>query len=85
MIAHKCDRCGKLYETYHTKENQFEINSIETMNRDFTHNRRFTHGPYDLCPDCSKELVDWLYKFKKESEQDLMEYEEGLLDDDDLM
>lgn len=66
MIAHKCDRCGKLYESYNMDENYLEINAIYTLNRDRHKGRRHEHGPFDLCPDCSKELVDWLYKFTKE-------------------
>lgn len=66
MIAHKCDRCGKLYESYNMDENYLEINAMYTLNRDMHKGGRHEHGPFDLCPDCSKELVDWLYKFTKE-------------------
>lgn len=76
MIAHKCYRCGKLYESYNMDENYLEINAIYTLNRDTHKGGRHEHGPFDLCPDCSKELVNWLYKFSKEETEIEEEIEE---------
>lgn len=62
--ARKCDRCGKLHEIYGTRNNPKNINSIKTCNQDVCGNSYF-HGYYDLCPECSKFLVDWLFEFEK--------------------
>ncbi len=65
MMAKKCDRCGKLYEEYNVANDERNINSIKTYNCEIN-NGHFKHGPYDLCPECSNELVDWLFKFSRE-------------------
>lgn len=61
-IARRCDRCGSYYNEYNTKQNSAEkINGINLLNID-SNNNYFTHGPYDLCPACSNELMKWLKK-----------------------
>ena len=57
-IAKKCDRCGKLYELYDYRDSPSKINGIMTLSFDST-DRYYKHGPYDLCPSCSTELMDW--------------------------
>lgn len=57
-VAKKCDRCGKFFEPYNYRDDSSKINGIMTLNLDST-NRYFTHGPYDLCPSCSTELMNW--------------------------
>lgn len=51
MIAKKCDSCGALYEVYNTKNDDKKINGIFTLNID-ERQEYFSHGPYDLCPEC---------------------------------
>lgn len=58
--AKKCDRCGKFYENYNSRNSEKEINGIITLNID-KKDQYFNHGPYDLCPRCSKELMDWFW------------------------
>lgn len=64
MVAKKCDRCGNLYELYNTKESKNNINGILTANID-NHQQYFRHGPYDLCPYCSNEFMDWFNSYRK--------------------
>lgn len=63
--AKKCDRCGSYYDSYNDKSNAKKINGIMLINID-SNNRYFSHGPYDLCPACSDELMKW---FGKENEK----------------
>ena len=58
-IAKKCDRCSRLYEQYNIKNDSKNINGIMTLNID-SGQRYFKHGPLDLCPECSKKLINWL-------------------------
>ena len=64
--ARKCDRCGLYYNEYNVKYNAEKINGINLLNIGWN-NKYFSHGPYDLCPTCSDELMKWLRK-EKESE-----------------
>ena len=64
-IAKKCDRCGLYYDEYNNKNNAEKINGINLLIID-SDNRYFSHGPRDLCPACSNELMKWL---KKENEK----------------
>lgn len=62
-IARKCDRCGLYYKEYNYENNAKKINGIKFVNI-HSLNRYYSHGPYDLCPACSDELMKW---FKKEN------------------
>ena len=53
MRAYKCDRCGKLYESYDFAANDFHI--VQTR-RDGT--------AWDLCLDCHIELQEWMIKIR---------------------
>lgn len=68
MLAKKCDRCGVLYEMYNVPDNKNKINGLMTLNIDYQ-NSYFKHGPYDLCPACSKELTEWLNGAKGENDE----------------
>ena len=48
--AKKCDRCGKLYEQYNSKNDRKNPNGIMVLNLD-SQRRYFTHNALDLCPD----------------------------------
>lgn len=61
--ARKCDRCGLYYDEYNVKDNAEKINGINLLIVD-SDNRYFSHGPRDLCPACSNELMKWLKKEK---------------------
>ena len=62
--AKKCDRCGKLYEQYNSKNDKKNPNGIMVLNLD-SQRRYFTHNALDLCPDCMKEFQDWLREVKQ--------------------
>lgn len=62
-IARKCDRCGLYYDEYNVGYNAEKINGINLLNID-SNGKYFSHGPQDLCPACSNELMRW---FKKEN------------------
>ena len=60
MQVKKCDRCGKLVEFFNgseTPKNADIANPIKLINIDQNPKDRKT---YDLCPDCMKELEDFL-------------------------
>ena len=56
--AKKCDRCGKLYEQYNSKNDRKNPNGIMVLNLD-SQRRYFAHNALDLCPDCTKGFQDW--------------------------
>ena len=61
--AKKCDRCGKLYEQYNSKNDRKNPNGIMVLNLD-SQRRYFTHNARDLCPDCMKGFQDWFGEVK---------------------
>ena len=61
--AKKCDRCGKLYEQYNSKNDRKNPNGIMVLNLD-SQRRYFTHNALDLCPDCMKGCQDWFREVK---------------------
>lgn len=62
--ARKCDRCGKLYETYNTKNDEKKINGLMTLNID-DDRRYYSHGIMDLCPECMEEFQRWIKEKNK--------------------
>lgn len=57
--ARKCDRCGRLYETYPGAVNKkLEFNHIVLRDVD-ERDDYFNRKKYDLCPPCSSELEEW--------------------------
>ena len=63
--AKKCDRCGSYYDEYNIRKNSEKINIVMIINID-SKDDYYSHGPYDLCPVCSDELMKW---FGKENEK----------------
>lgn len=59
----KCDRCGRLYESYNTKNDSENINGFIPINLD-VRRKYFSHDTIDLCPDCMKELQNWMKEVK---------------------
>lgn len=53
--AKKCDRCGKLYEQYNSKNDKKNPNGIMILNLD-AQRKYYSHGAIDLCPGCMKEF-----------------------------
>lgn len=70
MIAKRCDRCGKFYNEYNIDKNPKEINAISLINCDARRALNFSNGVFDLCPPCSRELLDWLYKYENSKEEE---------------
>lgn len=62
--AKKCDRCGKLYEQYNSKNDRKNPNGIMVLNLD-SQRRYFAHNVLDLCPDCMKGFQDWFGEVKQ--------------------
>lgn len=62
--AKKCDRCGKLYEQYNSKNDRKNPNGIMVLNLD-SQRRYFTHNALDLCPDCMKGFQGWFGEVKQ--------------------
>lgn len=63
-LARKCDRCGKLYESYNIKNDSENINGLITVNVD-DDRKYYSHGVLDLCPECSGSFMKW---FKEKGE-----------------
>lgn len=62
--ARKCDRCGKLYEAYNTKNDETNINGFMTLN--IADDRKYySHGIMDLCPECMEEFQRWIKEQNK--------------------
>ena len=61
--AKKCDRCGKLYNSYNTKNDAKHINGIMTVNID-PYGEYYDHKPVDLCPKCKDSFEEWLFAGK---------------------
>lgn len=60
MDAKKCDRCGKLYESYslsirHVIDNdsQYRVNGFKTGSNGYM------NGFKDLCPECMRSFTEW--------------------------
>lgn len=62
--AKKCDRCGKLYEQYSSKNDRKNPNEIMVSNLD-AQRKYYSHGAIDLCPGCMKEFQDWMEEVKQ--------------------
>ena len=62
MRAMKCDRCGKFYEFYEGekifKETE-KANGLMLIDMDLER-KHWNRKIYDLCPECMKELEDFL-------------------------
>ena len=66
MNALKCDRCGKLYESY------FLTTDLTNVGKDYRHYRievqripdNYSHY-LDLCKDCEKELIKWVEGYER--------------------
>lgn len=65
-IAKKCNRCGTYYDEYNVKDSSSKINGFMTLNLDSKQSYH-KNGPYDLCPSCSSELMEWFIKYRKEN------------------
>ena len=60
MDAKKCDRCGKLYESYSVSirfdmgdNSQYRVNGFMTGANGYMNNFK------DLCPECMKSFTEW--------------------------
>lgn len=63
--ARKCDRCGRLYETYPGAVNKkLEFNHIVLRDLD-ERDDWWDRNKYDLCQGCSHELEEWLLNEEK--------------------
>ena len=58
-FAKKCDRCGKLYEVYNSRNNSKEINGIILANFD-EHGEYYADVKVDFCPDCKGSFDAWM-------------------------
>ena len=66
-MARKCDRCGALYEQYSTKiKGAAGIAGINgfalMMRRDGRSDYFIEDSPRDLCPDCTENLLAWMWE-----------------------
>ncbi len=62
MIALECDRCGALYRKQ-SKYPEFQVHW-----QDVEHPGRKNGKWYDLCPECQKDLVDWVMMMEDDYE-----------------
>lgn len=70
-ITMVCDRCSKEYskvEPFKSKQVVGSVcdlvcNIVGTEKPELGYNKNINHS-YDLCPECSGELIDWIAKWK---------------------
>ena len=62
MNAKECDRCHKLYkDTIEERVKHLEQNKNREVTITIEHANAYqTIEKLDLCPDCTKELFEWL-------------------------
>lgn len=62
-LAKKCDICGKLYETYNSKNNQLKPSGIMFVNvcADDTY---YSGNVTDCCPECMNTITDAINSLK---------------------
>lgn len=58
-LARKCDRCGSFYIPESRRSREDGFNAINLANRTLD-NATYSKRTYDLCPNCSNSLLDWL-------------------------
>lgn len=59
-IAKVCDRCGKFYKTYNEQNDVSRPNGFMLLNID-EKGQYYSHGPIDLCPECTDSLNKWMH------------------------
>ena len=66
-LARKCDRCGSFYIPASRRSREDGFNAINLANRTLN-DSTYSKGTYDLCPNCSNSLLDWLNDCNKKEE-----------------
>ena len=64
MLAKKCDRCGKLYESYDMVDNS-EMNGVYIVSKNKFGVRESISKDIDLCQECMDSFIKW-YEMKGE-------------------
>lgn len=75
MQALKCDRCGKLYESYYLTDDLTKVDNdykhyvidVQKMPNHFS----FYSFHLDLCKDCYKDLVEFIEDFSTQEKQEV--------------
>lgn len=58
-LARKCDRCGSFYIPKSRRSREDRFNTIDLITRTFK-DAPYSNAVYDLCPNCSNSLLEWL-------------------------
>lgn len=58
-LARKCDRCGSFYIPESRRADGEYFNALTLMYRKLN-DSCYANGTYDLCPNCSDSLINWL-------------------------
>lgn len=64
MLAKKCDRCGKFYESYDMIDNR-EMNGVYIISKNEFGVRESISEDIDLCIECMNSFIKW-YEMKGE-------------------
>lgn len=64
MLAKKCDRCGKFYESYDMVDNR-EMNGVCIVSKNKFGVRESISKDIDLCIECMNSFIKW-YEMKGE-------------------
>lgn len=67
-IAKKCDVCNIYYDPYGYSESM-QMNSITLESLDDTNDRSRPIASYDLCPNCSRRITNFI-EILKDSEKE---------------
>lgn len=60
-LAKKCDRCGKLYESY-SEGHKSQYNALRLIYRNSTGEVVNGSTAYDLCPECMEKFLTFIAK-----------------------
>lgn len=58
-LARKWDRCRNFYIPKSRRSGGGEFNAITLIDRTLS-NKYYENRTYDLCPNCSESLINWL-------------------------
>lgn len=62
-IAKKCDLCGKLYERYNERKDQYRPNGLRFLSVD-ENKKYFAYNVIDCCPDCMESILQYIERLK---------------------
>lgn len=66
MQVTKCDRCGNIFDRPRSEAEYRIANHIKLTYVIGNGQSSYIKAEYDICPDCSKDLIHWLEEKKED-------------------